>query len=179
MNRRKKVDSTKTMEIPVEFPLSHLQKHAPPKHLDLGIPSSLPNGQAAAARQRCAAQSAQLAASLRSKLTELEVWRVRVRVRVSRVLPVKMGEKSPPWKFNIENPRIFPGFVPSKCWVDSMAMLVLPLGLPVNSWMEWLELAGTSRFLKNEDIPSYGWGKAMVIHKPLKKCRPYFWAGAS
>ena len=53
------------------------------------------------------------------------------------------------------------------------------MGYRVNSWMAWLELAGMSRFFRNEDIPSYGWGKAMVIHKPLKKCRPYFCAGAS
>ena len=42
------------------------------------------------------------------------------------------------------------------------------MGYRVNSWMAWLELAGMSRFFRNEDIPSYGWGKAMVIHKPLK-----------
>ena len=30
------------------------------------------------------------------------------------------------------------------------------------NWLEWVD------FWKNEDIPSYGWAKAMVIHKPLK-----------
>ena len=76
-----------------EFPP---QKHGgrhfkPPQKTTHGAPNSLelPPRQSASARQRCANQSAQLAASLRSKLTELEVsvgwefwgfwvgWRVR------------------------------------------------------------------------------------------------------